>query len=204
MDVVETQSEGLTRGFKITVPAAELSQRQEARLTDLGQNAHIAGFRPGKVPLKILKQRFGRTVLGEVLEAAVQEATQKTLEDRGMRAATPPKIEAEEFREDQDFAYQLTVEILPEIEPDDFSKYEIERLKVEASDDDIAEALDQVVEQRQTTEPIAPGRAAAAGDIAVIDFSGKVDGEEFPGGSGEDYVLTLGSGQFIPGFEDQI
>ena len=204
MDIVETHSEGLTRGFKITVGAAELSERQEQRLSDIGQSAQIAGFRPGKVPLSILKQRFGRAVLGEVLEAAVQEATQKTLEERGLRPATQPTVNAEEFKEDEDFEYELNVEILPDIEPDDFSTYSLERLKVAPSDADIDAALDQIASQRRDTKPVTEPRAAKSGDIVVLDFEGRIDGEAFAGGAAEGHVLELGSGQFIPGFEDQI
>lgn len=204
MDIVETHSEGLTRGFKITVGAAELSERQEQRLTDIGQNAQISGFRPGKVPLSILKQRFGRAVLGEVLEAAVQEATKKTLEERGLRPATQPTIDAQEFKEDEDFEYELKVEILPDIEPDDFSSYSLERLKVEPSDADIDAAIEQIASQRRSAETVSEVRAAKSGDLVVLDFEGRVDGEPFAGGTGEGHVLELGSGQFIPGFEDQV
>ena len=204
MEVVETLSEGLSRGFKITLGADELSARQEARLTDIGAQANIPGFRPGKVPLAILKQRFGRAILGEVLEAAVQEATANTLQERGLRPASQPKIDAEDFSDGKDFSYDLAIEILPDIEPVDFSKYELERMKVVPSEADIAEALESLATQRTQTELVEAPRAAKNGDVAVIDFTGKIDGVAFEGGSGEGHYLELGAGQFIPGFEDQV
>ncbi len=204
MEIVETQSEGLTRGFKIKVEAAELSARQEARLADIGRDAQISGFRPGKVPLKILKQRFGQAILGEVLEATVQEAAQKTMEDRGLRPAGQPKIDAQEFKEDQDFEYEMTVEVLPEIEPGDFSTYEFERMTVAPADDEVDKSISQIAAQRRQSEPISGKRAAKSGDLVVLDYAGSVDGTAFDGGTGEGFQLELGSGQFIPGFEAQV
>ena len=107
------------------------------------------------MPLKILKQRFGRAVLGEVIEAAVQEATQKTLDERGLRPAIQPRIDAKDFQEDKDFEYEMTVEVLPDIDPGDYKKYDLERLKVEPSDDDVSAAVDRLADQRRVPEPIS-------------------------------------------------
>lgn len=204
MQVVETNVEGLQRDFKVTVPAGDIEQRVDERLVEFGRDARIPGFRPGKVPLKVLKQRFGTAVLGEVLEAAVRDSSQEVLSERGLRPAGQPQIEVTSFDKGSDLEYEMKVEILPEIELMDLKSMSLERVKVVPTDKEVDDALERIAKQNQDSKPIEEARPAREGDIAILDFVGKVDGEAFDGGTGTGVRLELGSNQFIPGFEEQL
>ena len=204
MQVTETKTEGLKRDFKIVVPAADIEERVTSRLKELATTARIPGFRPGKVPVSLMKQRYGASVMGEVLERAVSETTVKAMTDRGMRPALQPKVEITSFDEGKDLEYTMAVEILPEIDTVDYSKIELERMVVDAADKEIDETLDRMAAANKSSEPAPADHKAANGDIAVIDFVGSIDGEEFAGGKADGYSLELGTGSFIPGFEDQL
>jgi trigger factor len=204
MQVTETLSEDLKREFKVVVAAKDISEKLEVRLEELGQQVRIPGFRPGKVPLTILKQRFGTSVMGEIVEQAVNDASSQAMDERGLRPAMRPKIEITSFDEGQDLEYTMALELLPEIEPMDFAKLELERLKVEVQDDELQSALDRLASSRMKTEALQEPRKSESGDVLVIDFQGTVDGEAFPGMTGEDHHLELGSNRFVEGFEDQL
>ena len=204
MQIIETSTEGLKREFKIVVAAEEIEARLQARLAEIGKTVKLPGFRPGKVPTAVLRQRFGQSVRGEVLDETVKETSGSALQERNLRPALQPKITIEKFDKDQDLSYALTVEILPEVTAPDMSVVELERLVPEIADEELEEALGKLAERYRKTEPVADGSAAELGDIVVMDFVGSIDGIEFPGGKGEKQSLELGSGRFIPGFEPQL
>ncbi len=204
MQVTETRAEGLTREFSITVPAADIAARIDARLHEVGANVNMPGFRPGKVPMNILRQRYGASVMGEVLEQTVNESSQTAMNDRGLQPAMQPKVEITSFDEGKDLEFSVTVETLPEIEVADLSSIELEKPVVTVDDSEVDTALERVAQGRRTSEKIDEDRPAAKGDLVLIDFLGKIDGTAFDGGKAEDYELELGGGQFIEGFEDQV
>ena len=204
MEVVETKNEGLVRDYKITIAANDIEQRVDARIAEVGKTASLPGFRPGKVPQKVLKQRFGQAVMGEVLEAAVQDSSQEVLTERGLRPAGQPKIEIVSFDQGKDLEYDLSVEILPDIGDVDLSGLELERIKVVPSESEIDDAIDRIVKQNRETKPVEEPRPVQTGDIVVMDFEGKIDDVPFDGGKGDGIRLEIGSEQFIPGFEDQL
>ena len=204
MQVTETKAEGLKREFKIVVPADDIEQRVTARLGEIGQTARLPGFRPGKVPVSLLRKRFGPSVMGEVLEQAVNDSSQQTMTERNLRPVMQPKIEVTAFDMGKDLEYTLAVELMPEIEPVDLATIELERVVVETDAEQINRAMENLAKAHGATEPLAKPRPAQAGDVLVIDFVGRKDGEEFAGGKAENYELELGSGSFIPGFEDKL
>lgn len=205
MQVTETKNEGLQREFTITLGADEIEEKVTSRIENLKNEVRIPGFRPGKVPTSLIRKRYGQAVMGEVLEAAVTDSSQKALADRELRPAMQPKIEvAEDFEPGKDLAYTLSMEILPEIKPMDFSKLEVERTVAKVEDKEVDEAINRLAEQYRQSEPIKGKRKSKKGDVVVIDFEGKVDDVPFDGGKGEGHHLHLGEGQFIPGFEDQV
>lgn len=204
MQVTEIKAEGLKREFKICVPAGDIESRITTRLGEIARTAQLPGFRPGKVPPTVLRKRYGPALLGEVLEQTVNESSQSTLTERGLRAALRPKIEISSFDEGKDLEYTMAVEIMPAIDPVDFKSLELERLVAEASDEDLEKSLERLAGAHKDSKPIEGKRKAKKGDIAVIDFVGRIDGTEFAGGKAEGYHLELGSGSFIPGFEDQL
>lgn len=204
MQVTETLAEGLKRQFKVAVPAADVAGHVEAKLADVQKTVKLPGFRPGKVPLSLVRQRFLPSIMGEVLEAAVNDASVKLLADKGLRPALQPKVEVKNFGAEEGLEFEMTVEILPEITPVDMSKLELERPTATVGDAEIEKALDRLKEGYKQTKPVAKARAAKTGDTAVINFLGKVDGVAFEGGAGEGFHLELGSGTFIPGFEEGV
>ena len=204
MEVTETNTDGLKRGYKIVVAASDIGARIETRLTEVGQKARIPGFRPGKIPMKILKQRFGHSVTAEVLEGAVRDTSTEVLQGRGLRPALQPKIEITAFNEGKDLEYDMDVEVLPEVEPVDLATLEVERIKPKVSDGDVQKALEKLAVAQRRTKPLEESRPAAKGDVVVLNFDGRIEGETFDGGSADDFHLELGSGSFIPGFEDEI
>ena len=204
MQVTETVTEGLKREFRIVVPADEIQGKVTSKLEEIGQQIRLPGFRPGKAPMKVLRQRYGKGVMGEVLESAVNQSSQKVMEDRGLKPATTPNVEIEKFDEGTDLEFKVAVEVLPEIAPMDFSKVELEKVVAEATPESVETALQRIGEQSQKTRKVEEARPAQQGDAVVIDFVGKLDGEAFAGGSAEGYELKIGGGSFIPGFEDQL
>lgn len=204
MQINETKNEGLSREYNVTVPASDIDTRVDARLQEVGKTINLPGFRKGKVPLTILRQRFGKSVMGEVLEAAVNESSSEVLSKNELRPAMQPKIEIESFDEGKDLIFKMGVECMPEIEEMDYSKIELTKFKAKIEDSEVDEALERIAKDFRKTEPVAKARKAKEGDVVVIDFKGSIDGVEFPGGAGEGHNLELGSNQFIPGFEEQI
>ncbi|WIM14018.1 trigger factor [Enhydrobacter sp.] len=204
MQVTELSAEGLKRQFKIVVPAGDLSAKVDERLVELSRTAQMPGFRRGKVPVGLLKKQYGQALYGEALEQAVNQGTTKAIEDRGLRPALQPKVDLKELAEGKDVEFEVALEVLPEIGKLDFSDIELERLKAEVPEAEIDETVQRIAKANREQKPVDPPRPAQKGDAIKIDFVGFVDGTEFPGGKAEDYVLELGSGSFIPGFEDQL
>ena len=204
MQVTQITAEGLKREYRISVPAADIEGKMAARLDEVGREVRVPGFRAGKVPLAILRQRFGDAVRGEILQSAIVDATSSTIEDEGIRPAMQPEIGDLKFDDGEDLEYTLNLELLPEIEPADFSALELERMVVEAEEGEVAEALERLASQHRHFSPAEEGAAAKDGDEVTIDFVGSIDGEPFEGGAADGFVLRLGSGQFVPGLEEQL
>jgi len=204
MQVTETLSDSLKREFTVVIAAKDLGEKLEARLEQIGQEVRLPGFRPGKVPMPILRKRFSQSVMGEVIEQAVRDSSAQALTERGLRPAMQPKIEITAFEEGKDLEYKIAVELLPDIEVGDLSKIELERIRIEVPDGEIDEALERLASAKRETTALETPRPAEKGDVLVIDFMGTVDGEALPGMAGEDHHLELGSNRFVEGFEEQL
>jgi trigger factor len=204
MQVTETLSDSLKREYTVVIAAKDLGEKLEVRLEQIGQEVRLPGFRPGKVPMPILRKRFSQSVMGEVIEQAVRDSSAQALSERGLRPAMQPKIEITAFEEGKDLEYKIAVELLPDIEVGDLSKFELERVKIDVPDAEVDEALDRLASAKRETTALETPRPAEKGDVLVIDFRGTVDGEALPGMAGEDHHLELGSNRFVEGFEDQL
>ena len=204
MEVTETNSDGLKREYKIKVPAADIEALMTSRLTEIAGAIRMPGFRPGKVPVNLLRKTHGQAVLGEVLEQTVSNTSQTTMTERGLRPVSEPKFEITEFEDGAELEYTMAMEIFPDIDLVDLGSLELERLKIVPDESQVEEFVQQLASNATETKPIEETRPAANGDVVMIDFTGTVDGEEFAGGKAEDYGLELGSGAFIPGFEEQL
>ncbi|MEM6943273.1 MAG: trigger factor [Pseudomonadota bacterium] len=204
MQVTETKADGLRREYAITVAAAALEEKTNARLETVRADFQMKGFRKGKAPMPLLKKMFGKSVLGEVLQESVDEAIRSHLQETGHRPAGQPdvKVTNEDFNEGDDLTLEVKYDCLPEVPEVDFAAIALERKVVEVDDAAVDEALATLAKQAQDFE--AKEGAAEEGDQVVIDFLGKVADEAFEGGAAEDYPLVIGSNQFIPGFEEQL
>ena len=210
MQVTETSAAGLKREFRVVVPATDLQARVNERLDDLKGRVQLRGFRPGKVPVAHLRRLYGKAAMAEVIEAAVREANSKIVTDHGFKLAIEPKVvlPSEEGAVEgviagkSDLAYTVEIEILPPITLADFKTIKLTRLTAEVTDAEIDQTLQRIAEQNRPF--IAKSEGAEKGDRVVMSFQGMIDGQPFEGGAGEDVPLVLGSGQFIPGFEDHL
>jgi trigger factor len=206
MQVTETLNEGLKRGYAITITAAELDAKVNEKLTEAQPEVEMKGFRKGKVPMALLKKQFGQRVLGEAMQESVDGAMNKHFEETGDRPALQPdvKMTNEDWKEGDDVNVEMSYEALPEIPEVALDGIKLEKMVVKAEEEAVTEALGNLAETAQDFEAREEGAAAEDGDQVVIDFLGKVDGEAFEGGAGDDYPLVLGSNSFIPGFEEQL
>ena len=206
MQVTETLNEGLKRGYNIVVTAAELDDKVNEKLTEAQPEVEMKGFRKGKVPMALLKKQFGQRLLGEAMQETIDGAMNKHFEDSGDRPALQPEVKMtnEDWKEGDDVEVAMSYEALPKIPEVDLKSVELEKLVVKADDAAVEEALNNLAETAQDFKARRKGSKAKDGDQIVFDFVGKVDGEEFEGGSAEDYPLVLGSNSFIPGFEEQL
>jgi trigger factor len=204
MNVTETVHEGLNRVWRVVVPATEIGANVDLRLTELTKTIKMPGFRPGKVPLSIVRKRYGPSVMGEVLEKTVQDSSTKVLEEQDVRPAMQPKIEVVSFADGADLEYTIAVEALPQVEPADLSDLTLERVVAPVAEAEVDTALARVADRNKQFELVETPRPAETGDQLLIDYNGSVDGESRPGMSGQDHPLELGAGNFIPGFEEQL
>lgn len=202
MQVTENKLNDLTHEFSIAVPAADIEQKMTTRLVSLARNVRLPGFRPGKVPMSLLRKRYEEALRGEVLEETIQASSVDVMTERGLRPALTPKIEITSFEPGGDLQYKMAVEVLPEIQMPDFAAIELERLVAAPEESEVDKALSRFADIRKQWTALAAPRASQQGDQVIIDFVGRIDGEEFEGGRGDGYEVELGAGGFIPGFEE--
>jgi trigger factor len=204
MQVTELLADGLKREYKIVVQANEIEDRVTGRLGELSRTIRMPGFRPGKVPVSLLRKQYGRSVMGEVVEQAVNQGSQQAISDHALRPALRPKIEVTSFDEGADLEFTMAVEVLPEVPKIDLKTIELTRPIAAVDDEAVAEALANLAERFRDFAPPAEPRPSQSGDRVLIDFHGTVGGEPFEGGHAHDFPLVLGSGMMVPGFEDQL
>ena len=207
MQVTETLNEGLKRTYTITVTAAELDAKVKEKLVEAQPEVEMKGFRKGKVPMAMLRKQFGPRLIGDAMQDAIDGAMKSHFDASGDRPAMQPEVKmvgGETWAEGQDVVVEMSYEALPPIPEFDAGKVVLERLVVKAETSAVDEALTNLAGSAQAFEDRKKGSKAKDGDQIVIDFAGSVDGEAFEGGSAEDYPLVLGSGSFIPGFEEQL
>jgi len=202
MQVTETLSEGLKRGYAVVVPMADIESKRTAKLTEIGKTVRLPGFRPGKVPMTVVRQRYGTAIMSEVLEESVNSATQQVLSDRGLRAAAQPKVDVTSLDDKQDLQFNVEVELLPEVPMPDFGAIALTRLRAEPAAEAIDKALNEIASRQRELEPVTEDRGAQVGDTLTVDFVGKVNDVAFPGGTGTGMAVELGGSGFIPGFSE--
>ncbi|MBB4657578.1 trigger factor [Parvularcula dongshanensis] len=206
MQVTQKSAEGLSREFHVSIPQSELEQKLNSKLEEIKGQVHLKGFRPGKAPVSFLKKMYGRNLMGELIQEEMQAAQEKAFSENEVKPAMAPHPHIHDGLIDKvvegkaDLEYDIHVEVLPEFEPADMSGLKLERMVAEVPEEEVEEQLQELAENNREYEET--DRAAQDKDRVKIDFLGKLDGEPFEGGKGEDVDLVLGSGSFIPGFED--
>ena len=205
MQTVETLNEGLKRAFKITIPAKDIDARVDQELKTVAPRIRMPGFRPGKVPANLVRKMHGPALQQEALNSAIQEGVQKLMQDEKLRPAMQPAVELKEGGEPgKDAVVTVELETLPDVPEAKIDGLKLERLTVEADDAAVDESLDRMAQGQKSFDPAPAKYAAKTGDLVIMDYEGKVDGEPFEGGKGEGMSVELGTGRLIPGFEDQL
>lgn len=207
MQVTETLSDGLRRSFSVVVPAAEIEGKVGAKLAEIGRTIKLPGFRPGKVPVNLVRQRFGASIMAEVMQDALNQATDQVVEERGLRPAGQPKVALDgepkiDGKQASDLAFSVEMELLPEIAVPDLAALSLTRLRSEVAPEAVEKTLSRLAAQQREVLPVDDDRAAETGDVLTVDFVGQVEGVPFEGGAGQDAKVEIGGEGFIPGFSE--
>jgi len=212
MQVKETVADGLKHEFQISVPAADLDAKADARLVDLKDKVRINGFRPGKVPVSHLKKVYGRSVMAETIDQTIRDTNSQLFTERGFRLATEPKVTMPTEQKDvedvlsgkSDLTYTVSIEIVPVIQLADFKSFAVEKPVAEVTDAEVDDAIKRIAEQNRAFAAKGEDAKAETGDRVTVSFKGSINGTPFDGGTGENIHVTIGSNTFIPGFEEQL
>ena len=204
MEIKEKKTTGLKREFEITITNKSIDQLVQNKISELAPKASIPGFRPGKVPHKIIKSRFGKQIFGEVVNESLNNASKKIVDDFKINAATQPKMDVKSLDEGEDIKVDYSVEVMPEFKVPDLTKFKITRPVVKVQEKQVDESLERIATQNTKTEKIKKDRKTRLNDTVVIDFEGKINNEVFEGGTAKGHHLKIGSNSFIPGFEDKL
>ena len=202
---VETENQGLKRAFMLTIPAEDIEARVNAEVKRIAPQVRMPGFRPGKVPPNLIKKMHGEAIQRDALQGAVQEGVQQLLDEKKVRPALQPEVVLDEqYQPGKDAEVRISLEALPDIAESKINDLKLERLTVDADESAVDQQIQQLASSTKNWVDTKKGHQAAAGDLVTIDFEGRVDGELFEGGKGEGMAVEIGSGQLIPGFEDQL
>lgn len=205
MKVTEKKAEGLKKQYSVAAETKDFEAKIDKKLSEIAKTTKLPGFRPGKAPKDMLKQKYRNSVMGEALDEMIREAADSIVKENKLKPAMRPSVEITKFEEGKDIEFDVTVEVLPEIKLSGLDTLALEKVMAEVPAEEVEKALQYIAQSRKDTAKVEDAaHQAAKGETVIIDFVGSVDGKEFDGGKGNDYPLELGSGTFIPGFEDQL
>ncbi|PZT88157.1 MAG: trigger factor [Citromicrobium sp.] len=205
MQIKETANDGLKRAYSINIPAKDIDGRVDAEVKKIAPQVKMPGFRPGKVPANLVRKMHGEQLHAQAVNDMIRESVDKVMADNKLRPAMQPKVElGDGYEAGKDADLTVELEVLPEVDAPSLDGLKLERLTVPVSDDEVTEAIERIASGNKSYKDAAKSKKAAEGDQLIIDFVGRVDGEEFEGGKADGAPLVIGSGQFIPGFEDQL
>ena len=209
MQITETVTDRLHREFTIVVGAGDLDAKLTGKIVEIQPKVHMKGFRPGKAPVSFLKKTYGKSLMGDIVNETINESSEQLLKEKEIKPATTPRVDFVNPLDNviagkADLEFTMKVDLMPDFELANLSGLEAERLVADVADDQVEESLKRLADSQKTYTDKGEGAAAETGDAVSIDFEGRIGGEPFEGGKAEDFDLTLGSGAFIPGFEDQL
>ena len=204
MKIDELNSKGLDREWKVTIPASLVNEKLSAKYIEISNTAKLPGFRPGKVPINLVKQKYSQSVMPNVLDEIINTSIRKAVKDKNIQPSVQPKIDVKKFEEGSELIFNVSFQIMPEIADINFKEISFEKSELDIKDDDIEKALIEVAEKHERFLPLEKKRKSKKGDLILFDFEGKVSGKKFPGNKGKDETVVLGSNKYIPGYEDQM
>ncbi|HXJ01456.1 MAG TPA: trigger factor [Micropepsaceae bacterium] len=209
MQITETISEPLHREFTVLIAAPDLEAKLTGKIAEMQPKIHMKGFRPGKAPISFLKKTYGKSLMGDIVNETINESSEQLLKEKEIKPATQPRVDFVNSLDNviagkADLEFTMKVDLMPDFQLANLSELKAERLVADVADDAVDEALKRLADSQKTYSDKGEGAVAEKGDAVTIDFEGKIGGEAFEGGKAEDFDLTLGSGAFIPGFEDQL
>jgi len=193
---------GLKKEIRISVPFSAIEEKRTSRFIQIAKTAKLPGFRPGKVPDKVIHQQYGGKVIQEVLSDFLDSTYIESIREKNLKPAGPPEVKIDEYIEGKDFTYTATIEVYPEFELRGLDKISVDKPKAEISQKEINAMIENLQKQRGTWNPVE--RPSEKEDQLIVDFEGKIDGEVFEGGVAQDFVMTLGNGQMLPEFDDAL
>ena len=202
MDINETSKDGLALEYELKLTAQDLDSKISTRLEEVAKTANMPGFRPGKVPMTVVKARFGDQVKGEVIRTEMDNGARDAVEKNELKLASQPRLDIVSYEDGQDLIAKLIVEVMPDISIPDLPGISVDRPTLPANDDEINETISRLADENRPTQKVEKARKAKMGDVVLIDFTGRIDGVAFEGGAASDHMLELGSNSFIPGFEE--
>jgi len=205
MQIKETANEGLKRAYAVTISAKDIDSRIDSEVKKIAPQVKMPGFRPGKVPANLVRKMHGEQLHAQTVNDMIRESVDKVMAENKLRPAMQPKVEfGPDYEEGKDASLTVELEVLPEVEAPEVEGLAIERLTVPVTDEQVMEAVNRIAEGNKSYKDAPKTKKAADGDQLIIDFVGSIDGVEFEGGKAEGAPLVIGSGQFIPGFEEQL
>ena len=204
MKIEELNSKGLEVEWNVTIPSNQVDVELKRKYQEISANAKMPGFRQGKVPIEIIKKRYSRSVLPDVLDGIVNKTLREEVTKRKIKPSVQPKVEIKSFEEGKDLIFNVSFQTMPEVPAIDFKKIEIEKSNLKISESDIKNTLDEIAKKHERFAPLKNKRKSEITDLILFDYEGKIDGKKFQNGSGKDETVVLGSNKYIPGYEDQM
>src|SRR5258705_3758860 len=209
MQVTETLSEPLHREFTVVVGLKDLDDKLTGRVAEMQPKIHLKGFRPGKAPVSFLKKTYGKSLMGEIVNETINESSEQLLEDKEIKPATTPRVDFVNSLDNviagkADLEFTMKVDLMPDFALTNLSELKAQRLIADVPEDALEESLKRLADSQKSYSDKGESASAEQGDAITIEFEGKIDGQPFEGGKAENFDLTLGSGAFVPGFEDQL
>ena len=202
--VEEIKSKGLDLEWRMIVPANIINRLLDKKYTELSKNIRIPGFRPGKVPIEVVRKRHSQTVVSETLDNLINEKMRESLLERKIRPAVQPNVEIKSFEEGKDLTVEVKIQKMPEIEPVNFEKISLEKSVLNVTKKDIDNTLKDIAKKHERFQPLKKKRKSKLGDLILFDYEGKINGKEFSNSKGKDETVVLGSKKYIPGYEEQM
>lgn len=204
MKIEEKKNKGLDLEWKVIIPSSSINLKLDEKYKDLAKNVKIPGFRPGKVPVNIIKKRFSQSVISEILDTVINENLRNAFLDKKIRPSVQPSVDIEKYEEGKDLTLNVKIQKMPEVKDFDLKTISLEKSNLNIREEDINNTLNDIAKKHERFVPLTKKRSSLDGDLVLFDYEGKIDNKKFENGSGKDETVVLGSNKYIPGYEEQM